>query len=86
MTPSEPPDSEDSLTAGQHLTLVVCVPPDGVERQLFDLALDAFGLFLRGYSTEDEMSVLTMIEAHEDFDPLIASEARAKMREMYEGT
>jgi hypothetical protein len=34
-------------------------------------------------SLEDEMTVLELIEQHEDFDPCIAEQARAKSKELH---
>lgn len=38
---------------------------------------------ITGASKEDEMSVLDMIEQHEDFDGYIADEARVRVKELH---
>ncbi|MNJ39997.1 hypothetical protein D3C77_348810 [compost metagenome] len=45
--------------------------------------VEKYGGEITGASNEDEMTVLDMIEQHEDFADYIADEARAKTKELH---
>lgn len=61
-----------------YVTLVIRMPEDEADKQKVSDALDQLKPFKTGMSIEDEMTVLELIENHEDFDASIADEARAQ--------
>ena len=67
----------------QYVTIVVRVPADGANKEQFDAAMKAVQAFQTAMSLEDEMTALELIEDHEDFDPAIATEARAKTLQLH---
>lgn len=67
-----------------HVTIVVRMPEGEVEKQQVAKAMALLEPFKTGMSLEDEMTVLEMIEQHEDFDATIADEARVRARELHQ--
>jgi hypothetical protein len=61
----------------RYFTLVVRVP-DGDET--VQRGIDFLRPYITAFSVEDEISVLELIEEHEDFPEYIAEEAREKAR------
>ena len=70
-----------------YMTVVFRMPKDSESRKRFSTALQLGGSFhggeITGMSLEDEMTVLELIEQHEDFDTAIADDARAKTKELH---
>jgi hypothetical protein len=69
-----------------YMTIVVRLPADNGATakvcQSLRLGGDLHGAEITGLSMEDEMTILELIEQHEDFDPVIADEARAQAKEL----
>lgn len=67
-----------------YLTVVIRMPKDAKDRKRLSTTLKLGGEFcggqITGMSMEDEMTVLELIEQHEDFDTAIADDARAKTK------
>lgn len=66
-----------------YVTLVIRMPEDEAEKQKVTEALDLLEPFKTGVSIEDEMTILELIENHDEFDAAIADEARAKTLELH---
>lgn len=64
------------------ITVVVRMPEDEAGKAVVNGAIKALEPYQTGMSMEDEMTILELIEDHDDFDPSIAKEARAKAQEM----
>ena len=72
-----------------YVTLVVRMPDDANARNQIQKGLRLLEPFRTAMSTEDEMSILELIEQHEDFPGYIADEAReevARLHAAYEET
>lgn len=67
----------------QYITVVVRVPNDDDGKKTLHAGLDAIKPFQTAMSLEDEMTVLELIEQHNDFDGNIADEARTKTKELH---
>jgi len=67
----------------KYVTIVIRMPEDEAEKQQVSDALKSLEGFKTAMSLEDEMTILEMIEQHEDFDTTIADEARAKTLELH---
>lgn len=65
-------------------TIVVCLPPEGAEREKVLQAMEQLKPYQTAFSIEDEMTVLDLIENHPDFDLTIAEDARRKAKELQE--
>lgn len=61
-----------------YTTIVIRTPADEAGKQQIRKALDLLKPYQTGMSLEDEMTVLELIEEHEDFDSSIADEARER--------
>lgn len=70
-----------------YLTVVIRMPKDAENRKKISSELRLGEQFHGGQITamslEDEMTVLELIEQHEDFEPHIAEEARAQSKELH---
>lgn len=64
-------------------TIVIGMPKEETELAKVKEALNILKPYTTGMSLEDEMSILEMIEEHEDFDSFISEEARAKVKELH---
>lgn len=58
------------------------MPEDEEGTAVINGAIKALEPYQTGMSMEDEMTILELIEGHDDFDPSIAENARAKAQEM----
>lgn len=67
----------------KYVTIVIRIPEGEAEKQQVSKAMKSLDPFKTGMSLEDEMTVLEMIEQHEDFDATIADDARAKTLELH---
>lgn len=67
----------------KYVTIVIRMPKGEAEKQQVNNAMKSLQPFQTGMSLEDEMTVLEMIEQHEDFDTTIADEARVKTAELH---
>lgn len=67
----------------QYVTVVIRMPSDARERAAVKKALQAIQPHVSGMSQEDEMTVLDLIEQHEEFHEWIAEEARQKTAELH---
>lgn len=68
----------------QYLTVVVRIPEDEEMNGHVSSALEQLNPYITGMSQEDEMTVLELIEQHDDFEPHIAEDARAKAAELHQ--
>jgi hypothetical protein len=66
-----------------YLTIVLRIPESEQDKKACFDGLAALRPFQTGMSQEDEMTTLEFIEQHDDFNPEIAEEARAKTREVH---
>lgn len=62
----------------KYVTIVIRMPDAEADKQKVKIAMNSLQPYQTAMSLEDEMTVLEMIEQHEDFDSNIADEARAK--------
>ncbi len=72
----------------EYVTVVLKLPKkdDGVRNSFpseFQIGNTLSGCEITGMSLEDEMTILELIEQHEDFEPHIGEEARAKAKEFH---
>jgi hypothetical protein len=67
----------------KYVTIVIRMPEGEAEKQQVSEGMRSLEPFKTAMSLEDEMTVLEMIEQHEDFDATIADEARAKTIELH---
>jgi len=67
----------------KYVTIVIRMPEGEAEKQQVSESIKSLKPFQTAMSLEDEMTVLEMIEQHEDFDATIADEARAKTLELH---
>ena len=68
---------------GRYLTVVIRVPDATEERRKVSNGLKLIAPFQTAMSLEDEMTVLELIEQHEDFEDYIADDARANAAELH---
>jgi hypothetical protein len=66
-------------------TFVICLPdsPSPDARNAIGEGLMMLGPYITAMSMEDEMTILELIEQHDEFDSRIADEARAKTKEIH---
>lgn len=67
----------------QYLTIVVRMPEDEPGKAQVREALDLLKTHQTAMSMEDEMTILEMIEGHDDFPEHVGWEARAKTAELH---
>ena len=67
----------------KYVTIVIRMPENEANKQQVSEAMKSLDPFKTAMSLEDEMTVLEMIEQHEDFDTTIADDARAKTLELH---
>lgn len=67
----------------KYVTIVICMPEGEAEKQQVSESMKSLKPFQTAMSLEDEMTVLEMIEQHEDFDATIADDARARTLELH---
>lgn len=66
-----------------YVTVVIRMPKDSEDKKQVQEGLKLIQPFQTGMSLEDEMTVLELIEQHDDFSEYIADEARAKAAELH---
>lgn len=71
------------MNAGKYVTVVIRMPDDEAGKKSVQDGLKLIEPFRTAMSLEDEMTVLELIEEHEDFEPHIADDARAKADELH---
>ncbi|EOZ2859010.1 TPA: hypothetical protein NH684_001147 [Pseudomonas aeruginosa] len=80
-------DSTVDREAPLNVTYVICLPETQEARSAIVSGVrelvEKHGGEISGASNEDEMTVLDMIEQHEDFADYIADDARAKAKEVH---
>lgn len=67
----------------KYTTIVIRMPEDATGREQVQRGLELLQQHQTAMSLEDEMTVLELIEQHEDFPDYIAEEARAKTAELH---
>lgn len=67
----------------KYTTIVIRNPDDDEGKRQVNEALKLLAPHRTAMSIEDEMTVLEMIEAHEDFPPHIAQDARSRAAELH---
>lgn len=72
------------MNMGKYVTVVIRMPEDEASKEKVRQGLKLLEPHRSGMSLEDEMTVLELIEQHEDFKPHIAEEARAKTAELHQ--
>lgn len=71
------------MNLGKYVTVVIRMPEDAAGKEQVREGLRLLDPHKTAMSLEDEMTVLELIEQHEDFKPHIADEARAKAAEIH---
>ncbi len=66
-----------------YLTLVIQIPDNDPDKARIQEGLRILEPYRTAMSLEDEMTVLELIEQHEDFDDDIAEDARAKAKALH---
>jgi hypothetical protein len=61
-----------------YTTIVIRMPENEVDKEQVKAGLELLKPFQTAMSLEDEMTVLEMIEQHEDFEEYIAEDARGR--------
>lgn len=67
----------------KYTTVVIRMPEDAEGKKQVEQALNLLKPHQTAMSLEDEMTVLELVEQHEDFQSYIADEARAKTAELH---
>ena len=67
----------------EYVTIVVKVPDNEAEKDQLNKGMKMIQPFQTAMSLEDEMTILEMIEQHEDFDPSIGDTAREQTAELH---
>ncbi len=67
----------------KYTTIVIRMPEDAEGKAQVQQALELLEPHKTAMSLEDEMTVLELIEGHEDFQEHIADDARAKTKELH---
>jgi len=71
------------MEMGKYVTVVIRMPNDEESKRKVQDGLKLIEPFRTAMSLEDEMTLLELIEQHEDFEPHIAEDARAKTAELH---
>lgn len=71
------------MNLGKYVTVVIRMPEDAASKEQVSEGLKLIEPHRTAMSLEDEMTVLELIEQHEDFPSHIADEARAKTAELH---
>ena len=66
-----------------YMTIVVRIPDDEEMNGHLAKGLEQLKPYTTAMSNEDEMTVLELIEQHDDFAPHIAEDARTKAEELH---
>jgi len=69
--------------SNKYVTIVIRMPESEVDKRQVSDAMKSLDPFKTAMSLEDEMTILEMIEQHEDFDATIADDARARTIELH---
>lgn len=69
--------------SSDYRTIVIRTPDDDSAKACIQTALKMLEPYCTAMSLEDEMSVLDLIEEHEDFEDYIAEEARASVKMLH---
>lgn len=67
----------------KYTTIVIRMPKDAEGQKQVQQGLNLLKPHQTAMSLEDEMTILELIEQHEDFPDYIADEARAKAAELH---
>lgn len=67
----------------QYTTIVIQMPSDDRHKKVVQQALAQLSPYQVAMSLEDEMTLLELIEQHDDFPSHIADEARTRMAELH---
>jgi hypothetical protein len=67
----------------KYMTLVVRVPTNAEDRARLDEGYELLRPYLSASSCDDEMTILELIEQHEDFPEHIANRAREQTRALH---
>lgn len=67
----------------KYTTIVIRMPEDAEGKKQVEQAFQLLKPHKTAMSLEDEMTILELIEQHEDFPDHIAGEARAKTAELH---
>jgi len=67
----------------KYTTVVIRMPEDAEGKKQVEQALNLLKPHQTAMSIEDEMTILELIEQHEDFPDYIADEARTKTAELH---
>lgn len=65
------------------MTLVIRLPGNSAAQERIQAALDTLRPYCTGTSMEDDMTVLDLIEQHDDFDSSIAEQAREQTIQLH---
>jgi len=76
-------EKEINMELAKYVTVVIRMPEDAASIEKVHEGLQLLKPHKTAMSLEDEMTVLELIEQHEDFEPHIADEARAKAAELH---
>lgn len=68
------------MSKSKYITVVIRMPDDAADKKKVHDGLKLIEPFQTAMSLEDEMTLLEMIEQHDDFEPHIAEDARTKGR------
>lgn len=71
------------MSMGKYVTVVIRMPEDEASKERVREGLKLLEPHQTGMSLEDEMTVLELIEQHEDFESHIGDDARAKAAELH---
>lgn len=71
------------MSTSKYVTVVIRMPNDAEGKKKVQEGLKLIEPFQSAMSLEDEMTVLELIEQHDDFDPHIAEDARTKAEELH---
>jgi hypothetical protein len=67
----------------RYTTIVIRMPEDAESKKQVQQGLELLKPHQTAMSLEDEMTILELIEQHQDFPDYIADEARAKATELH---
>lgn len=67
----------------KYTTIVIRMPEGEDDKNKLHEGLTILQPFQTAMSLEDEMTLLELIQQHEDFDPSIEDDARSKMLELH---
>ena len=71
------------MSDSRYVTVVIRMPDNAADKKKVQDGLKLIEPFRTAMSLEDEMTVLELIEQHDDFEPHITEDARAKTEELH---